>query len=157
MIRDNELIFATATSPTTTNIALAGNVYNCGPLASSPFSNTGMDLGAGEEMWLEILITTTGVSAATASQIHFEFVTASASDLTSFTVLAQTEPKSAANYVAGNRIRLALPTNSTAYRQYIGVNCEITLGVLSALAYSAYLIKKPDTYKAYAPGFKLDS
>ena len=156
MIRDNELIFATATSPTTTNIALASNILDTGPLASSPFANVGNDLGAGEEMWLEILITTVGLSAASASQIHFELVTASASDLTSFTVLAQTTPESAPAYTVGRRIRLALPTNSTAYRRYLGVNCEITLGVLSSLAYSAYLVKQPDTYKAYAPGFKLD-
>ena len=157
MIRDNELIFATATSPTTTDICLASNIWNSGPLASSPFANTGRDLGAGEEAWLEIVVTASALSAASASVISWQLVTASASDLTSFTVMAETDGATAGTWIAGTRRRLRIPPHATNWRQYVGVNCKITLGVLSALAYSAYIVKAIDTVKAYAPGFKLDA
>lgn len=157
MIRDNELIFCTATSPTTTNTCLASNIWNSGPLASSPFTNNGRDLGAGEEAWVEFLITASATSAATASVISFEIVTASASDLTSFTVMATTDAATAGTWTLGARRRLRIPPHATAWRQYVGVNCRITLGVLSALSYSAYVVKAIDTVQAYAPGFKLDA
>jgi hypothetical protein len=163
-IRDNELIFATTTSPTTTNICLATNILDIGPLAdgtfpTGPFSNTGRDLGAGEPMWLEIDITTSALSAATASVISFEWVTASSSSLTSFTVLASTATFSSTDLkaTAPNQVRLMLPlpADLSNYRRYVGVNCRITLGVLSALAYSAYLVKQPNTYIARAPGYQV--
>lgn len=157
MIRDNELIFATATSPTTTDICLASNIWDSGPLAASPFANSGRDLGAGEEAWLEILITASATSAASASVISFELVTASSSALSSFTVMASTDAATAATWTLGARRRLRIPPHATNWRQYVGVNCKITLGVLSALSYSAYIVKAIDTVKAYAPGFKLDA
>lgn len=163
-IRDSELIFATTTSPTTTNICLATNILDIGPLADGtfpqgPFSNLGRDLGAGEPMWLEIDVTTSALSAATASVISFEWVTASSSSLSSFTVLARSAAFSSTDLKATApnqaRILLPLPADVSQYRRYVGVNCNITLGVLSALAYSAYLVKQPNTYVARAPGFKV--
>jgi hypothetical protein len=162
--RDSELLFATTTSPTTTNICLASNILDIGPLADGtfpqgPFSNTGRDLGAGEPMWLEIDITTSALSAATASVISFEWVTASSSALTSFTVLSSSPTFSSTDLKATapnqSRILMPIPADLSAYRRYVGVNCRITLGVLSALAYTAYLVKQPNTYVARAPGYKV--
>lgn len=159
-IRDSELIFCTATAPTSTNICLAGNILDIGPLAdgtfpSGPYSNKGRDLGAGEPMWLEIDITTSALSAASASVISFEWVTASSSALSSFTVLASTATFSSTDLLINTRILMPLPASLAAYRRYVGVNCRITNGVLSALAYSAFLVKMPDTYVARAAGFKV--
>lgn len=162
--RDSELIFATTTSPTTTNICLASNILDIGPLADGtfpqgPYSNVGRDLGAGEPMWLEVDITTSALSAASASVISFEWVTASSSALSSFTVLASSPLFSSTDLkaTAPNQVRvmLPLPADLSNYRRYVGVNCRITLGVLSALAYSAYLVKQPNTYIARAAGFKV--
>jgi len=159
MIRDNELILTAAAgdTPTTTNTCYGTVVWDSGPLASTPYANSGRDLGAGQKLILEVLITTAAVSAATASQINFQLVTASASALTSATVLAENAAASAASYPAQTRIRIPFPSSTSAYREWIGVNCQITLGVLSALTYKAYIVNEVDSYKAYAPGFKLDA
>lgn len=159
MIRDNELIFTASAgdTPTTTNVAYGSVILDTGPLVASPFANTGRDMGSGERLVLEILIVTAGLSAATASQVNFQLVTASSAALASATVLLENLAAAAPTYTAGTRVRLPLPTNTTAYRRYMGVNCQITLGVLSALTYSAYIVKEVDSYKAYAPGFKLDA
>ena len=165
MTRDNELIFATAQSPTTTNTALSTNVLDTGPLAASPFANTGRDLGSGEPLYLEIVVTTSGLSAATASQINFQLITAGNVGMTSPTVLIESAATSATSYVATSlsaaiqqtRIILPLPPAPGLWKQYVAVNCQITLGVLSALAYSAWITLKPSSYRAYAPGFKLDA
>jgi len=159
MIMDIENWF-TATAgdtPTTTNVCYGTVIWDSGPLASTPYSNSGRDLGAGERLVCEVLISTSALSAATASQINFQLVTASASDLTSATVLVENAAASSSTYVNGYRVRLPFPSSTSAYRRYIGINCQITLGVLSALSYKAYVVKEPDTYKAYAAGFKLDA
>lgn len=162
--RDSELLFATTTSPTTTNTCLASNILDVGPLAdgtfpTGPYSNLGRDLGGGEPMWLCVDITTSALSAATASVISFEWVTASSPTLSSFTVLASTPTFSSTDLKATTtnqvKLKLPIPADLSAYRRYVGVNCRITLGVLSALAYTAYLVKMPDTYVARAPGFKV--
>jgi hypothetical protein len=166
-IRDNELIFATTTAPTTTNICLATNILDVGPLAdgtfpTGPYSNLGRDLGGGEPMYLEIDVTVSALSATTASLISFEWVTASSSALSSFTVLARSASFSSTDLKGTTtttgpqtRILLPLPADLSNYRRYVGVNCNITLGILSALTYSAYLVKQPNTYVARAPGFKI--
>ena len=158
MIRDNELIFTASggDTPTTTNTCYGSVAWDSGPLASSPYTNAGRDLGGGEKLVLEIQIVTAGVSAATASQVNFQLVTASASALTSATVLAENIAAAAPTYTAGSRVRIPFPSNVSAYRQWIGVNCQITLGVLSALTYRAYVVNEVDSYQAYAPGFEVD-
>jgi|SRR6185436_13518658 len=167
MIRDNELIFAAAQSPTTTDTCLSTNVYDSGPLASSPFANTGRDFGAGTPLYLEIVITTSGLSAATASQINFQLITAGNVGMTSPTVMVESLAQSATSYIATSasaavqQTRIVLPvppgTETQAWKQYIAVNCKITLGVLSALAYNAYITAMPSTFRFYAPGWKLDA
>jgi hypothetical protein len=162
--RDSELLFATTTSPTSTNICLASNILDIGPLAdgtfpTGPFANNGRDLGGGEPIYLEIDITTSALSAATASVISFEWVTASSSALSSFSVIASSPTFSSTDLkaTAPNQVRIMMPIppDLSAYRRYVGVNCRITLGVLSSLAYTAYLVKQPNTYIARAPGFKV--
>ena len=163
--RDNELIFATAQSPATTDTCLSTNVLDVGPLASSPFSNAGRDLGSGEPLYCEIVITTSGLSALTASQINFQVITAGNVGMTSPTVMVESPATSATSYVATSasaavqqtRIVLPLPPGIGLWKQYVAVNCKITLGVLSALAYSAWITPKPYSYRAYAAGWKLDS
>jgi len=159
MITDKEVWFTSTSgdTPTTTNVCYGSVVWDSGPLASTPYANSGRDLGGGEKLVLEVLITTSALSAATASQINFQLVTASAAALTSATVLIESLAASSATFVAGYRVRLPFPSNTSAYRQYMGVNCQITLGVLSALSYKAYVVKEVDSFKAYASGFKLDA
>ncbi len=159
MITDKEVWFTATTgdTPTTTNVAYGSVIWDSGPLASTPYANNGRDLGGGEKLVLEVLISTSALSAATASQINFQLVTASGSGLTSATVLVESVAASSATFIQGYKIRLPFPSSTTAWRQYVGVNCQITLGVLSALSYKAYVIKEADSFKAYAAGFKLDA
>jgi len=165
-IRDNELIFsASSSTPTGTATNLSTNVLDLGPLASSPFSNAGRDMGSGESLFLEIIITTSGLSAATASMINFELITSASSAMSTPTILVASQATSSTSYIATSasaaiqqtRIILPIPPAPGQYLRYLAVNCRVTLGAISALAYTAHIIKAPTTYMAYAPGFKLDS
>lgn len=155
MIIDNELYFATAWSPTATGDNISTNVTDMGPLSGTPNANTGRDLGQGEDLWFDALVTA-AVTSGGAATVDFRFRTDSAASLTSAPVdLISSGAIAKATLITGYQaVRTRLP--SATYKRYIGANANIGTAVLTAGTFNVKLLKNIGANTKYAGGFSID-
>lgn len=133
MITDALLQFASAQP--VTGSAASTNTIDLG---------NGKDAGRGEPMLVAITVDQT-VAAAGAATVTCQLISSAASNLSSPTVLSQTDAIPKADLVAGRRpivLRLAREMlNAQPFGQrYVGVNFAVANGPLTAGAFSASVV-----------------
>jgi len=110
------------------------------------------DIGDGEDMYMDINITTTVTSAGSAT-LGFEFVTADDSSLTTnVTVILSTPVVAKASLVAGYRYPVIEIPMGVFYRRYIGFRQVIGTAALTAGKATCALVRKPANWRAYDDG-----
>lgn len=156
MILDNELYFGNGWAPTATGDNISTNVTDTGPLSGTPTANAFRDLGMGEPLWFEALVTT-AVTSAGAATVDFRFRTGSVADLTSSSPvdLVSSGAIAKATLIAGYlALRVRLP--SATYKRYIGANANIGTAALTAGAFNVRIVKDIQSNTKYAGGFSID-
>lgn len=119
------------------------------------------DLGPGEEMHVSISVDTT-VTAAGAATVNFQLITSAAANLSSPTIIIQTDAIGKAALTAGARIDLPIPKQTTAQgtalgQRYLGVQYTVGTGPLTAGAFTATgVIDFADVTKSYPSGFTVN-
>lgn len=120
------------------------------------------DIGPGEDLRFMFNVDTT-VTAAGAGTVNFQVITSAAANLSSPTVLAQTDAIGKAELVAGRRpIEVVIPRSLLAAQpigqRYIGVQYTVGTGPLTAGAFTAYIIvgdSVQDIGKNYPVGYAI--
>lgn len=139
---DANLEFSDAQAVTATAIS---NVIDLGT------GNTTRDIGAGEPVYLVILVDTTTASAGSTT-VDFTLESDSTADLeTSATTHMTVAAVPKASLVAGYRVvAQALPIGD--YERYLGVRYTVNTANFSAGAFTAFLTRQPQAWAAYADG-----
>jgi hypothetical protein len=144
-IIDAQNLFSDAQAVTAT--AISTNVIDTSPLGA----NTGRDLGAGNPLYL-VIVVGTAATAAGAATVTFSLESDSTADLaTSATVHFTTAAIPKASLTAGAVVAaIALPVGPTAnYEKFLGVRYTVATGPLTAGTFTAMLLHSTDTFRAY--------
>lgn len=146
MLTDKLNTFSEEAAVTTT--ALLTNVIDLGPLSGG---NTVRDIGAGETLYLYILVTEAATASGSAT-VTFTLESDSVATLdSSATVHLTTAAIGKATLVVGYEIKLALPPG--AYERYLGVRATVATGPLTAGKFTAMLTSALETRRDYASGY----
>lgn len=149
-IMDKELDFATAHAPTTgSNIST--NVYQNTPLGGSPTANANRDLGAGEPLFLNILVLVAPTSAGSGASVEFKLMTHTTATITSGVVLITTGAIAQASLPIKTKITIPLPRGS--YKDYTGVVATISGENLTAGTFAYWVDKSPQDKRSYAGNY----
>lgn len=112
------------------------------------------DIGNGEPLYLVIQIDT--AVAGTSSTVNFKLASDAAAAIAtdgSATEHWQSGDIAEATLVAGYVVAIVpLPYENPAYERYLGIQADVGTANLSAGAVSAFLVRNPSAYKAYAEG-----
>lgn len=149
---DKQLQFGDGTwAPTATGVNISPNVYDTAPLTGGTGTNTGINLGEGEDLILLITVITAATSGGSAT-VSFGLRTDSNANLTTAPVDLITSTVFAYTALtAGMQIKLKLPI--ATYKEFIGVNCVIGTAVLTGGAFAAEIVKDISNNTIYAGGF----
>jgi hypothetical protein len=155
MILDNDLMFSLAQAITAA--AASTNLIDTAPLAS-PFpgsgqSNTGRNLGVGEELYVFITVDVAMTDAGSDSTLTVTLQTD--------TDVAFGSPASLGDLIvipavqaAGAKFFVRLPiANAVPYERYIRLNYTPNNGNLTTGSFSAGIVKDIDMFAPYASGF----
>lgn len=155
MFTDAQATFATAhsaTAATSTNIST--NVYDLGPLASSPVANLIRDIGVGaSQKYVRITCTATATSSDSAT-VDFRLVTDSASAMAGPVTIASTGAIAKATLVDGWFTDLAIPPG--AYQRFIAMNAHVGVTILTAGTFAYHIVTGRSDRRHYAPGVSID-
>jgi len=114
------------------------------------------DIGAGEELNIYVNVDTTA-TAAGAATVNFQIVTSANANLSSPTIIGQTDAIPKANLVAGKQIVIPIPRSfiNQPGQRYLGLQFTVGTGPLTAGAFSSgVIIDAPDSgLKNYPSGF----
>lgn len=116
------------------------------------------DMGPGTSLYIAISVDTTA-TAAGAATVNFQLITSAAANLSSATIIAQTDAIGKAALVAGARLMIAVPDQTTVGgaalgQRYLGVQYTVATGPLTAGAFSATaVLNYADVVKAYPSAF----
>lgn len=120
------------------------------------------DIGAGEELNIAITVDTT-VTAAGAATVNFQIITSAAANLSSPTIIGQTDAIPKANLAAGvGPLYLPIPrafinTTGGGGQRYLGLQYTVATGPLTAGAFTAnVVIDAADSRKFYPSGFTVN-
>jgi len=154
---DSQVLFSNAQAITAT--ANSTNVYDTGPLGSAYSTlsaNTGRNMGAGEPIYLVVLVTVafTAVGSAT---LQIQFVSSAATNLGTPNVHIDTGAIGKATLVAGYiPVLQALPRNGVAYLQYLGLIYTVATGPMTAGKVTAFITKDAQDLNTYVKAFLVD-
>lgn len=119
------------------------------------------DIGPGEDLRFAFTVDTT-VTAAGAGTVTFQVITSAAANLSSPTIIAQTDAIGKAELTAGRRpIEVVIPRTVLAAQpigqRYLGVQYTVGTGPLTAGAFTAYIQNESvqDVGKNYPGGFAI--
>lgn len=121
---------------------------------------TSRDIGSGEDLYA-VFTVDVAATAAGAATVNFQIITSAAADLSSPTVLAQTDAIGKAELTLGRRpIVLEIPPSTLAAQpigqRYLGVQYVIGTGPLTAGKFSCAITdSKVDAGKNYPSGFSV--
>ncbi len=152
-IMDTEVEFATAHAPTTGS-TISTNTWKMGPLGGSPDANAGRDLGAGEQLFLNILVKVAADSSGDGASVEFKLMTHTTATVTSGSTLVSSGVIAQATLVAGYGKAIPLPRGD--YKEYIGVVAVVSGENLTAGQFAYWISKTPQDNKAYAGAFSVD-
>lgn len=116
------------------------------------------DIGAGEELNIYVNIEQTA-TAAGAATVNFQIVTSAAANLSTPTIIGQTDAIPKASLVAGTQITIPVPRSfiNKLGQRYFGLQYTVGTGPLTAGIFSAgVVIDLPDSgLKNYPSGFSV--
>lgn len=149
MIMDMQNLFSNEQAVTVD--AISTNVIDLGPLSAG---NLIRDIGAGEPLYLHVLVTTAfttgdaGVLTVTLeSDSTANLATSATVHMTAITIVA------AATLVAGYWIAKGLTIPSGAYERYLGLRFTTTTGDMTAGKVTAWLSNNRYDDRTYESGF----
>ena len=131
-----------------TATAVSTNVIDLGPVTS----NTLRDLGAGEPLYLSILITTTVAASGGASTTVFTLESDDNTSLSSATTHWTGPSIAKATLVAGYWYAKAIPLPAGDYQRYLGIRFTPTTNDWTAGAVSAWIHAGRFDTTVYASG-----
>lgn len=118
------------------------------------------DIGSGSDLYLTVGVNTTA-TAAGAATVNIQVVTSAAADLSSPTVLVQTDALAKTELTAGRRpISLCIPNSAILAQpigqRYLGVRYVVATGPLTTGAFTAAITyTEVDADKNYPSGFSV--
>lgn len=113
--------------------------------------NLTRNVGAGEQMWLFVLVTVAFTDAGSDSTMTFTLETDNSASMASSVVLL-TLPTFAALTAAGTLLLAPLPS-STLYEAFLGLKGTVANGNLTTGSFTAGLTHDPHIWQAYASGY----
>jgi hypothetical protein len=127
-------------------------------VTATAVSTNSYDLGIGREVADEgelFIVTTVGttVTAAGAATVQIQFIQSANADLSSATIVAQTDAIPKASLVAGFTITNPIPRGITA--RYIGVNYVVATGPLTAGTFTANILVDAQDNRRYPTNFAI--
>lgn len=147
MITDANLTLSASQAVTAT--AFSANTLDLG---------TARDIGAGEELNVYVNIEQTA-TAAGAATVNFQIVTSANANLSTPTIVGQTDAIPKASLVAGTQLVIAVPRSfiNKLGQRYFGLQYTVTTGPLTAGIFSAgIVIDAPDSgLKNYPSGYSV--
>ncbi len=158
MYIDKQAEFSDAQAVTST--AISSNVYDtfsmaAGAEATIITSNTRLDLGAGEDVYLIVNTQTTATDSGDDATLTISFESADDAGLTTNAIVHySTGALAFATFATAgtNLVKLKLPLGG--YRRYIGVRYTVASGPLTAGKFDAFLtIGGVDNQRVYKSGF----
>lgn len=152
MIIDSLAQFCSATSAIlNVGNAILGNVID---LNAGTLSPTLRDEGSGQGIWLNIIVTTTFVGAA--STTKFELSSDSTADLaTSRTIHYATAAIAVATLVAGYVVAQVRIPNGVTYERYLGLWETVATANVTAGAVTSFLSQGISNFTAYPKNFTI--
>lgn len=141
------------TSPAGVPIALSTAAFGTSIFGNAiDLRDSGIDVGAGQDLYLAIGITT-AVTSAGAATLQFDFVTATDSALTAGVVqLFATAAIAKASLVAGYLFGIFVLPRGNTYKRYCGVRQIVGVADLTAGKAYAALTLDPQNWRAYDDG-----
>ena len=136
---DSQAVTATAIS---TNVVDLNTAFNY---------NTGVDIGTGEDVYL-VLQCDTAATAAGAATVTVTLESSAAAGLTSSTVHFTSATFALSDMTAGKTL-LAIKLPAGTYLRYLGLRYTVATGPLTAGAFSAFLTKDNQAWRAYARNY----
>ncbi|HCF3506978.1 TPA: hypothetical protein NIC68_005095 [Pseudomonas aeruginosa] len=150
MYVDKQAEFSNSQAVTAT--AISTNVYDLYPRGNAVNTNVTRDIGVGEDIYLVVQCDTTA-TAADAATVTVSLESSSTADLaTSPTVHFVSATLALANLVGGTTL-LAIKLPAGQYNRYVGVRYTVATGPLTAGAFSAFLAKDIQAFRAYVKGY----
>lgn len=149
MITDSLLLMSSAQAVTST--AVSTNTIDL---------STARDLGSGEGLKVAFTVDT-AATAAGAATVTFQVITSASANLSSPTVIAQTDAIGKSELTAGRKPILVKVSSAVLLAQpigqrYFGVQYTVATGPLTAGAFTAnVVIDGQDVNKNYASGFSV--
>lgn len=139
-------------SQAVTGTAISTNVYDLYPRGNAVNTNVTRDIGVGEDIYLVVQCDTTA-TAAGAATVNVSLESSSTADLaTTPTVHFVSATLALANLVGGTTL-LAIKLPAGQYNRYVGVRYTVATGPLTAGAFSAFLAKDIQAFRAYVKGY----
>lgn len=148
MLTDALLTVSRAQAVTAT--AVSTDTIDLGP-------NQNRDIAAGQDLYFQINVDATATSGG-ATTVQFQVITSAAANLSSPTVIAQTEPIGKAELTAGRYFSIPIANAILAAQskglRYMGIQYTVATGPLTAGAFSATITKEGfHEPKNYSSGF----
>lgn len=150
MYVDKQAEFSDSQAVTAT--AISTNQYDTHPRGNGTVTNLTRDIGVGEDVYLVIQCDTTATAAGAATLTVSLESAADAGLTTTPTVHFTTGALPLAN-LTGGRTLAAIKLPAGDYQRYIGVRYTVGTGPLTAGAFSAFLAKDYQAFKAYQRGY----
>jgi hypothetical protein len=134
--------------------AISTNVIDLGPLGGTPTANTIRDIGAGEPLYLHILVTTTLDSSGEAATLVATLESDSTADLaTSATVHWTSATIAEASLAAGYWVAKGVAIPSGAYERYLGIRYVSGTEDFTSGKVTAWLSNNRFDDRTYESGF----
>lgn len=144
MLLDKFLEFSNSQTVTTT--AVSTNDIDLGPLSGG---NTQRDIGAGEELYLNVAVTE-GVTAAGAATVSFQLLTDDNTGFSSSAIVFDSGAIGKAALSLGTILSFKLPAGN--YERYLRGNYVVATGPLTAGKFSTYISHAGVDRRSYAVG-----
>lgn len=146
MILDAQNLFSDNAAVTST--AISTNVIDLGS------RNTLRDIGAGEGLWLVVLVGT-AVTAAGAATVTVSLESDSTADLATSATVHYTTPAIGKATLVANYVVAKVRIPNGSYERYLGVRYTVATGPLTAGTFKAFLVKDVDAQAYPASGFTI--
>ncbi|SFY21773.1 Bbp16 family capsid cement protein [Azotobacter vinelandii] len=149
MYIDKQAEFADGQAVTAT--AISTNVVDLYPLGNAVNANTVRDIGVGEDVYLIVQVDT-AATAAGAATVTVTLESDSASGMANAPVVHYSSKAFALAELTAGATLLAVKLPAGDYKRYVGVRFTVATGPLTAGAFSAFLAKDINAFKAYVNG-----
>lgn len=150
MYVDKQAEFSDSQAVTAT--AVSTNVYDLYPRGNAVNTNVTRDIGVGEDIYLVVQCDTTA-TAAGAATVTVTLESSSTADLATTPTVHFASAALALANLSGGTTLLAIKLPAGSYNRYVGVRYTVATGPLTAGAFSAFLAKDIQAFRAYVKGY----